>query len=140
MYNTDYGRQVFGVVSFESLVFKDGIPIYQQIVWYIKEGIASGQINNGDELPSRRVLSALLSVNPNTIQKAYRLIEDEGLIESHTGAKSCVSVSGERINQLRAEMLNIRVTEIVAGFKQMGVNKEEALALIESMWEANGNE
>ena len=57
---------------------------------YVKRGVVSGAIVDGDELPSRRVVSALLGVNPNTVQKAYRALEDEGLIESHTGAKSRV--------------------------------------------------
>lgn len=76
------------MVSFADLLLTDGIPIYQQILRYVKGGIAGGTIAHGEELPSRRVVSALLGVNPNTVQKAYRLLEEEGLIQSHTGAKS----------------------------------------------------
>ena len=123
------------MVSFENLILKDGIPIYQQLIWYIKEGIVSGQIKNGDELPSRRFLSSLLGVNPNTVQKAFSLIETEGLILSHTGAKSCVNATEERIARLRAELLGMRAAEMVAAFKQMGLSREEAVSLIESTWE-----
>ena len=53
----------------------DTSPIYLQILLYIKRGIIAGSIVDGAELPSRRVLSALLGVNPNTVQKAYKLLE-----------------------------------------------------------------
>ena len=78
------------MISFDSFVMEEGVPLYQQILLYVKRGIAGGTIQDGDELPSRRVLSALLGVNPNTVQKAYRLLEEEGLIQSRSGAKSCV--------------------------------------------------
>ena len=68
------------MISFDSFVMEEGVPLYQQILLYVKRGIAGGTIQDGDELPSRRVLSALLGVNPNTVQKAYRLLEEEGQI------------------------------------------------------------
>lgn len=76
------------MVSFDGLRLGDGGPIYQQIVRYLQRGLAAGTICAGDELPSRRVLSARLGVNPNTVQKAYRLLEEAGLIASHAGAKA----------------------------------------------------
>ena len=93
------------MISFDSFLMEAGIPIYLQIILFIKRGMVSGQIRSGDELPSRRTLSALLGVNPNTIQKAYRMLEEEGLLSSHTGAKSCVSVSDEQMAQIRRELL-----------------------------------
>ena len=64
------------MVSFDSFTLCGGVPIYQQILLYLKRGAVSGAIADGDELPSRRVLSALLGVNPNTVQKACRLMEE----------------------------------------------------------------
>ena len=60
------------MVSFEGFRAEDGSPIYLQIIRYIKQGVVSGEIADGDELPSRRVLSAILGLNPNTVQKACR--------------------------------------------------------------------
>ena len=85
------------MVSFDGLRLGDGGPIYQQIVRYLQRGLAAGTICAGDELPSRRVLSARLGVNPNTVQKAYRLLEEAGLIASHAGAKSFVSAGPAEI-------------------------------------------
>ena len=66
------------MISFDDFLLLPGTPIYWQIILYLKRGIAAGTVANGDELPSRRTLSALLGVNPNTVQKAYRLLEEEG--------------------------------------------------------------
>ena len=74
------------MISFDHFIPNDQSPIYQQIILYIKQGIAAGVIRNGDEMPSRRTLSALLGVNPNTVQKSYKLLEEEGIISSTPGA------------------------------------------------------
>ena len=66
------------MVEFTTLRLEDGVPIYLQIIRHVKAGIAAGTVVDGEELPSRRALSALLGVNPNTIQKAFRLLEEEG--------------------------------------------------------------
>jgi len=125
------------LISFEDLILGTGMPIYLQIILYIKRGIAAGTIQNGDEMPSRRVLSALLGVNPNTIQKAYRLLEEAGLIVSHAGAKSYVSVSAEQMTQIRRDLLQSEACSLVSALKQMGVTKEEAMEMIGILWEGS---
>jgi GntR family transcriptional regulator len=95
----------------------------------------SGVVVNGDEVPSRRVLSALLGVNPNTIQKAYRILEEEKLMESHSGAKSYMVLNDKSISLVRKQLLDNDATSIVNSLKQMGLSKEEAVALIENYWE-----
>jgi len=123
------------MITFETFLMEDGTPIYLQILLFIKRGIIAGTIVNGDELPSRRVLSALLGVNPNTVQKAYRLLEEEGLVASHTGAKSCMVLTEETVAQVKKELLESDARSTVAALKQMGLTKAEALALIENYWE-----
>ena len=123
------------MITFENWKAQDGIPVYQQILLYLKRGIIAGTVQDGDELPSRRVLSALLGINPNTVQKAYRLLEDEGLISSHTGALSFVSLQGDAVERVRAELLEADARAVVSAMKQMGLSREEALAIIERYWE-----
>lgn len=123
------------MVSFDDLVLLDGVPIYQQILRHVKLGIAGGTIAPGDALPSRRVVSALLGVNPNTVQKAYRLLEEEGLIQSHPGAKSCVAADEAAQARVRAELLQEQAQQAVAALKHMGLSKEAALELIAQHWE-----
>ena len=114
----------------------EGIPLYRQIIRHVQQGLAAGTIAFGDELPSRRTLSALLGVNPNTVQKAYRLLEEEGIITSHTGAKSLVAADGETVERVRRELLAEEAGALVRAMRQMGVSREEALAEVRRLWDA----
>ena len=126
------------MISFEEFLPEEGIPIYLQIVRHIKRGIVSGTVVNGDEVPSRRVLSALLGVNPNTVQKAYAMLESEGLMESRSGAKSYMHLSDGTVSAVRKELLQSDAVSIVNAMKQMGLSRDEALRLIASCWDEGG--
>ena len=122
------------MISFEEFILEDDGPIYLQIIRYIKQGIAAGIIGNQEEVPSRRVLSALLGVNPATIQKAYHMLEDEGIILSRAGAKSYTQVDAATVERIRRELLENDTATWVKAMKQLGVSKEEAYSLVEDMW------
>ena len=123
------------MVSFDDLVLVEGVPIYQQILRHVKLGIAGGTIPHGETLPSRRVVSALLGVNPNTVQKAYRLLEEEGLIQSRSGAKSCVAADEAARARVRGDLPREEAQSVVAAMKRMGLSRQEALDLIARHWE-----
>lgn len=123
------------MIDFADFVQTEGQPIYLQIMRYIKQGLAAGTIADGDELPSRRMLSAYLTVNPNTIQKAYRLLEEEGLVQSHAGAKSCICTTEARCAALRQEMTESELRAMVRSMKRMGLSAAEAAALVEKLYE-----
>ena len=114
----------------------EGSPLYRQIIRHIQRGLAAGTIRYGDELPSRRTLSALLGVNPNTVQKAYRLLEEEGIITSHTGAKSLVAADARTVEHVRRELLAEEAGALVRAMREMGVDREEALDEIRRLWDA----
>lgn len=122
------------MVSFEEFILEDTGPIYLQIIRYIKQGIASGVIGDQEEIPSRRALSALLGVNPNTIQKAYHLLEEEGVISSRSGAKSYTCVDDGIIQRIRRELLESDTGSWIRAMKQLGMGKEAALKLAEKLW------
>ncbi len=123
------------MVSFEKFVLEDSGPIYMQIIRYIKQGIAAGVIGGQEEVPSRRALSALLGVNPNTIQKAYHLLEEEGIIVSRSGAKSYTCVEDQTVERIRMELLAGDTQAWVKAMKRLGMSKEEAYALADRAWE-----
>ncbi len=123
------------MISFEEFTMEDGSPIYMQILRYIKRGVAAGSIRDGYELPSRRFLSSLLGVNPNTVQKSYRMLEEENLIQSHSGAKSYMVLDEEKVERIRTELLETDAISIVNAMRQMGISKEEALRMIDKYWE-----
>lgn len=123
------------MVSFEGFKSDGSEPIYLQIVNHVKRGIVSGEIPDGDELPSRRMLSALLGVNPNTVQKACRMLEEEGILVSHAGSKSFVTFTAERREELTAELVVSGATAAALKLKQLGITLEEAIRLISRVWE-----
>lgn len=128
------------MISFEAFRQTDGTPIYLQIIRYIQQGLAAGTIRDGDELPSRRVVSALLAVNPNTVQKAFRLLEDEGLVVSRAGAKSYVQASPQQITALRRVLLETEMQAMVDAAKRIGLTREEAHRLLDTLYDKEGTD
>ncbi len=123
------------MISFEEFVMGDDSPIYLQIIRYVKQRIASGEIGDGEEVPSRRVLSAFLGVNPNTIQKAYHMLEEEKVLVSRSGAKSYTRVDEETVERIRRELLQNDTRSWILAMRQLGMDRQEALELAAGMWE-----
>ncbi len=126
------------MISFEEFIMGGDLPIYLQIIQYIKRGIVSGAIQDGEPVPSRRVLSSLLGVNPNTIQKAYHMLEEEGLLQSQSGAKSLVTITVETVKELRKELVESDVKSMISAMKSMGIEKQDAARLFDDLWEELG--
>ena len=122
------------MVSFDDFTLVDGRPIYLQIIQYIKRGIAAGRSDCREEMPSRRVLSALLGVNPNTVQKAYKLLEDEGIIVSRSGAKSYICIQEEMVERVRRELLAGETKCWVEAMRQLKVSREMAFEMAKEFW------
>ena len=82
------------------------VPIYEQVIIGIKELIIKGVLKEGDKLPSVRELSSLLTINPNTVSKAYTELEKENIVEVIKGKGSFISnnyknnISKEKLNKL----------------------------------------
>ncbi len=123
------------MINFENCILQDGSPIYLQILQYVKRGIVAGTIVAGDELPSRRMLSALLGVNPNTIQKAFRQLEEEGLVVSHTGAKSLMRLDEAAVAAVRSQLLQADACRAAATLRQMGLTLADAQRLLAAVWD-----
>lgn len=123
------------MISFDEFILEDSGPVYLQIIRHIKQGIASGSIGDREEVPSRRALSTLLGVNPNTIQKACHILEEEGIILSRSGARSYTCVDEQTVEKIRREQLLGDTGAWVKAMKQLGVSREEACALAQELWE-----
>ena len=94
--------------------------------------IVSGTLPLGEKLPSVRELSTQLTINPNTIQRAYRELETEGYLYSVPGKGSFVSP--DRSTDLRRRLeLTEKFREIAAELRYLGVGQEELLALIKEV-------
>ena len=111
------------------LDYRDVRPIYAQIISNIKEQITAGILHTGDRLPSVRELASQLTINPNTIQRAYRALEAEGWIVTVPGKGCFVSANSSCQEQEQKRLLEI-FDETCAGLKALGMTAEELAARI----------
>ena len=122
-----------------SLNYRDASPIYEQIKNGLKRLIVTGAMKEGDKLPSVRALATELAINPNTIQKAYNELENEGYIYSVPGKGSFASgeVKGD---ERRREELKQRIRELAAELRFLGASREELAALLQEGEEENAHD
>jgi GntR family transcriptional regulator len=110
---------------------QDGVPIYRQIVSQVKYMAASGQLLPGEELPPIRVLAKQLLVTPNTIVKAYRELEVDGVVYKRRGAGTYVSeFMSPLARKERRKILASRVDALLAEARQMDFSFDDVLDLL----------
>ena len=115
-----------------SLNYRDSRPIYEQIKDGFKKLIATGAIGTDEKLPSVRALATQLSINPNTIQRAYAELEGEGYTYSIAGKGSFAAPRSYADRARRAE-LREKFLALAAELCGLGVGKEELCALIKEV-------
>ena len=128
------------IVDFSKLHIDTNIPVYPQITDFIKTGILKGEIISGDELPSRRELAITIGINPNTSQKAYKALEDEGLLTTEATSKSKIVFSDETYAMLKNELIDNIVSDFFNKATSTGLTYKEITALIAEKWQEDGNE
>jgi GntR family transcriptional regulator len=107
---------------------KSGVPFYRQIIEQVKFGIARGDLQPGDQLPTVRQLAVDLSINPNTVIRGYRELEIEGVIDTHQGSGTFVGKRKPRMDELeRQRMLDQILTELLARASGYGFTLNEVL-------------
>ena len=115
--------------------FSNERPIYLQIVDRIKVKIITREYAPGDKLPSVREMASLMQVNPNTMQRAFSILESEGIVCSHRTSGRYVDLDEEKILQLRKDLAREQITVFLASMEQMGFTMEEILEEIEKLGE-----
>lgn len=108
------------------LDYRDARPIYTQITDDIRNQIATGILRQGDRLPSVRELAAQLTINPNTIQRAYRELESQGYIATVPG-KGCFVCGGTTPSHQEQKPLWDALDEAIRQLENSGVTKDELL-------------
>ena len=112
-----------------SLNYRDSRPIYEQIKDGLRKLIVTGALRTGEKLPSVRALATQLSINPNTIQRAYNELEGEGYIYSVPG-KGSFAAGNTGADEARRKELTEKLRELAAELKYLGVTGEELAALV----------
>ena len=118
-----------------------GVPIYLQLMEQVKHSIETGALRPGEQLPGIRPLAEELVINPNTVAKAYRELEHEGVIELRHGAGAFVSSNGrakKTTDKLRAGQT--LVDAAVERLRSRGVSDEEIRRLFEAALAKTGGE
>jgi GntR family transcriptional regulator len=116
-----------------------GIPIYRQIIDQVTGGIAAGTVAAGDQLPTVRQLAVELSINPNTVIRAYRELEIRGVLETQQGTGTFISHNKVQPDDAeRQRRLNQLVGEFVARAGSAGFTVEELLERLQGVQDDAG--
>lgn len=110
--------------------YKDATPIYEQIVNRFKNLIVSGVLTPNDKMPSVRNLAMELSINPNTIQKAYMILEQQGFIYTVKGRGNFVAESGDLKDIKKQEILK-KLSDIAIEAQDAGLDMFELVSEME---------
>ncbi|MBQ7562640.1 MAG: GntR family transcriptional regulator [Lachnospiraceae bacterium] len=114
---------------FINIDFRDKRPLYEQVCDKIEELILRGVIEPDEALPSVRSLAVELSINPNTVQKAYALLESRGLTYSAAGRGSFAAGATELLPKKREEIAE-EIAGLIEKAEKFGITKEELIELI----------
>ncbi|MBM7565719.1 GntR family transcriptional regulator [Paenibacillus sacheonensis] len=110
--------------------FNNRDPVYLQVVRHFKEEIATGKIAKGQVIPSRRELAGTLQINPNTAQKAYKEMEEQGLIVTEGNSPSRITTDEQVLQSIRGELIADAVDAFVASIHNIHVPVDELLAIV----------
>ena len=107
---------------------RSGVPFYRQIIERVKFGIARGRLSPGDQLPTVRQLAADLSVNPNTVIRAYREMELGGVLDTQQGSGTYVANHRPQIDEMeKSRKLDQFLTEFLARAHGYGLTLDDVL-------------
>ncbi|MWC27433.1 GntR family transcriptional regulator [Paenibacillus sp. MMS18-CY102] len=121
-----------------ALIFNNRDPVYLQVVRHFKERIATGKLNAGETIPSRRELASQLNINPNTAQKAYKEMEEQGLIVTEGNSPSRITRDNVILGRIREELLTEAVDSFLASVSNIEVPIEQLLSIIRLRLEKAG--
>lgn len=110
--------------------YKDTRPIYEQIVEKMQTLILKGVLPNDSKLPSVRNLAIELSINPNTIQKAYAELERRGFLYTVKGRGNFVHYQDVLLNEKKAQLVD-KIKQIIKEAEELGIKKEELFMAVD---------
>lgn len=119
--------------------YKDRRPIYEQIVAEIEDLAAKGTMGENAQLPSVRQLAMELSINPNTIQKAYSLLEKSGVIYTVKGKGNFIAENAEGLRKEKLAAIHNELYELVKQAMQLGETPQQIRQWLAEMTDEGGN-
>ncbi|MBB6023473.1 GntR family transcriptional regulator [Paenibacillus sp. JGP012] len=110
--------------------FDNNLPIYLQIMQYIKRQIVTGTLKAGDKIPSVRELAAELQINPNTIQRTFQELEREEVVETKRGLGRYVTSEEWKIMQIKKEMAGELLERFLTGMQELGIKEQDIVSIV----------
>ncbi|MDY0395233.1 GntR family transcriptional regulator [Virgibacillus halophilus] len=120
------------------LTFNSRGPVYVQVVQHFKEQIATGLLEPGQEIPSRRELAGKLGINPNTAQRAYKEMEEEKLIVTEGNSPSKITKDQQVLAAVRKELVMEAVDSFITSVKSINLTLDEVVELVKCNYEREG--
>ncbi|WP_214701110.1 MULTISPECIES: GntR family transcriptional regulator [unclassified Exiguobacterium] len=117
-----------------NMQFNTRAPVYLQVVDYFKKKMALGELKAGDEMPSRRELANDLKINPNTVQKAFKEMEDQQLITTERNRPSRVTTDDAILKHIRSEIVDDAVAVFVESIQELDVSVDELVEKIKRQY------
>jgi GntR family transcriptional regulator len=114
-----------------SIDARNSTPIYEQVIIGIKELIIKGVLKSGDKLPSVRELSSILTINPNTVSKAYMELEKENIVEVIKGRGTFISNNYEKnISREKLNKLMIDFKRLILEANYLGLEEKDLISIL----------
>ncbi|MEK4480458.1 GntR family transcriptional regulator [Paenibacillus sp. FSL R5-0876] len=113
-----------------TIEFDNNLPIYIQIMNYIKGEIVAGKLKPGDKILSVRELASELQINPNTVQRTFQELEREEIVETRRGMGRYVTSNEGTILTIKKEMAKDVLDRFIRGMQDLGFQGEDILAAV----------
>ena len=110
-----------------NLYYSSRTPIYEQIVSEIEKYVALGILKSKDQIPSIREMASNLGINPNTVKKAYSILESKGVITSLSTKGTFISSNIDNVKDSKIEEGIKEIKNIISSLEKLGITKEEIL-------------
>ncbi|KAB7709049.1 GntR family transcriptional regulator [Bacillus aerolatus] len=120
--------------------FNNRDPVYVQVIRLFKEQIARGYFEPGQEIPSRRELANQLKINPNTAQRAYKEMEEQGLVFTEGNMPSRITKDEAVLKRVREELIVEAVENFIGSIKTINVPLSEVLELVKEKYDTESGE
>ena len=124
-----YGKDIGG----DAMDFDLARPIYQQIIDEYKKKLIRGELRQGDKILSQREYAEKARTNPNTVQRAYREMENMKLVETVRGQGTFVCIAPEQLELIRNEMAGSVIELCVSEMKALGFTEQEIRVRLEQV-------
>ena len=111
----------------------NGVPVYEQVARQIVSAIASGGLDPGQMVPSVREMARELAINPNTVSRAYRQLQDNEVLETVRGSGIAVAKGARaKCKSMRSQAISARIAHVIVEARQSQLTDDEILRMINS--------